>query len=172
MVRRRELSIFIDESGDLGPAQSHSPFYILALVFHDQRDDITTHLERIHKALESRGLAADHAIHTGPLIRREQDYQALAMSERRSIFRVLFDFVRVCDITHWSMTVSKREVTDLDHLVSETSSPRKQRARNGLSRSPTSSPWIGSASQASRRRPGTGRVVFRPTSHSVHQLPF
>jgi hypothetical protein len=28
----RELSIFIDESGDFGPFEKHSPFYVLSLV--------------------------------------------------------------------------------------------------------------------------------------------
>lgn len=32
---RKELSIFIDESGDFGKYDYQSPFYILTLVFHD-----------------------------------------------------------------------------------------------------------------------------------------
>jgi hypothetical protein len=118
VATRRELSIFIDESGDLGPVQKHSPFYILSLVLHVQSDDITLHLEKIHEALRLRGLPADHAIHTGPLIRREQDYRWLDLPARRSIFRVLVDFVRVCEVTHHSWAFSKRELTDSDQLVS------------------------------------------------------
>lgn len=114
----RELSIFIDESGDFGPFEHHSPFYVLSLVFHDQSDDITSHLDKIHEALVARGLQADHAIHTAPLIRREQDYRFLDMSERRSIFRVLVDFVRTCEMTHHSWVFSKRELGDSDQLVS------------------------------------------------------
>ena len=33
----RELSVFVDESGDIG---SESRYYLLALVFHDQADDL------------------------------------------------------------------------------------------------------------------------------------
>lgn len=117
MASQRELSIFIDESGDFGPAQKHSPFYILSLVLHDQSDDITGQLDKIHAALQSRGLTADHAIHTGPLVRREQDYRWLDLPARRSIFRVLVDFVRLCDVTHHSWAFSKRELTDADKLV-------------------------------------------------------
>ena len=61
----RELSIFIDESGDFGPYEAHSPFYLLSLVFHDQSRDITDSLDKIHDALEERGLPAYHAIHKG-----------------------------------------------------------------------------------------------------------
>lgn len=114
----RELSIFIDESGDFGPLEKHSPFYVLSLVFHDQADDISTHLAKIHAALVDRGLPRNHAIHTGPLIRREQDYRLLDRASRRSIFRILVDFVRTCDITHHSWVFSKRELADTDQLVS------------------------------------------------------
>jgi hypothetical protein len=114
----RELSIFIDESGDFGPFEKHSPFYVLSLVFHDQSDDIAGHLDKIHDALVMRGLPTDHAIHTGPLIRREHDYRLLDMPSRRLIFRVLVDFVRTCEVTHHSWVFSKRELGDTDRLVS------------------------------------------------------
>ena len=84
----RELSIFIDESGDFGPFEKHSPFYVLSLVFHDQSDDITGHLEKIHAGLGRRGLPADHAMHAGPLVRREQEYRWMELADRRAIFRL------------------------------------------------------------------------------------
>lgn len=114
----RELSIFIDESGDFGPFEKHAPYYVLSLVFHDQSDDITGHLDKIHQALLMRGLSENHAIHTGPLIRREHDYRLLDMPSRRAIFRVLVDFVRTCEVTHHSWVFSKRELGDTDKLVS------------------------------------------------------
>ena len=36
----KELSIFIDESGDFGPYAKHSPYYLVTMVFHDQRRSI------------------------------------------------------------------------------------------------------------------------------------
>ena len=36
----RELSIFCDESGDFGPYDHRCPYYIVALVFHDQSSAI------------------------------------------------------------------------------------------------------------------------------------
>jgi len=36
----KELSVFVDESGDFGPSEYHSPYYIVTLVFHDQSADI------------------------------------------------------------------------------------------------------------------------------------
>ena len=113
----RELSIFIDESGVFGPVEPHSPFYVLGLVLHDQSCGITTNLDTIHEALVEKGLSANHAIHTGPLIRREQDYSCMGMAVRRSIFRILVDFVRTCDISLQSWVFTKREFRDDDHLL-------------------------------------------------------
>lgn len=119
-VRLRELSIFIDESADFGPFEKHSPFYILSLVFHDQSDDITGHLEKIHAGLRTRGLPADHAVHAGPLIRREQEYRWMELADRRAIFRLLVDFLHQCELAHHSWVFSKREL-DYDQLVSRMS---------------------------------------------------
>lgn len=113
----RELSIFIDESGDFGSPQPHSPFYVLSIVIHDQSDDITGQLHRVHESLRLRGFSPDHAIHTGPLIRREQDYRWLDLPDRRSIFRVLVDFVRVCEVAHYSWVFDKRSLGGSDALV-------------------------------------------------------
>lgn len=107
----RELSIFIDESGDFGPFEKHAPSYALSLVFHDQSDDIAGHVDKIHEALAMRGLPGNHTIHTGPLIRREQDYRPLDMPSRRSISRALVAFVRTCEVTHHSWVFSRRSPT-------------------------------------------------------------
>lgn len=47
----RELSIFIDESGD---AAFRSAFYLVALVFHEQSTSITNRAERHERHLETR----------------------------------------------------------------------------------------------------------------------
>lgn len=102
----RELSIFIDESGDFGPYEKHSPFYIVGLVFHDQSDSISGHLDGIHDGLVARGLPIDHAIHAGPLIRREQEYRWMGVPARRAIFRLLMDFVHRCEIRQHSLVLT------------------------------------------------------------------
>lgn len=37
----RELSVFIDESGDFGDYNPASPYYIISIVIHAQADDIS-----------------------------------------------------------------------------------------------------------------------------------
>ena len=70
-----ELSIFVDESGDFGVYEPHAPVYLITLVLHDQSKDISVPIEHLRRKVVERGLPADHAIHTGPLIRREGEYK-------------------------------------------------------------------------------------------------
>ena len=69
----KALSIFIDESGDFGPYEHHSPFYMLTMVFHDQSIDISQDLQRQREAMLLQGLP-DYTVHAGPLIRRDGEY--------------------------------------------------------------------------------------------------
>ena len=43
----KELSIFIDESGDFGSYEPHSPFYIITMVFHEQKHPIVEAIEKL-----------------------------------------------------------------------------------------------------------------------------
>ena len=45
----KEISIFIDESGDFGEYQTHSPYYIVSLVFHEQKDDISENVKFLNE---------------------------------------------------------------------------------------------------------------------------
>ena len=47
----KELSIFIDESGDFGEYDFHSPYYIVTFVFHNQSNDITNNIVKLDKVL-------------------------------------------------------------------------------------------------------------------------
>ena len=41
----KELSIFVDESGDFGVYDYHAPFYIISMVLHDQAVNIVDDLK-------------------------------------------------------------------------------------------------------------------------------
>lgn len=117
----KELSIFIDESGDFGPFEAHSPFYIIALVFHDQKHDISDRIAHLKNHIVEQGFSPNHAIHTAPLVRRESDYASLDMVNRRKLFRSLFTFVRMCDIRYKAFVFKKREFCDHDSMVTRMS---------------------------------------------------
>ena len=49
----KELSIFVDESGDFGEYAQHAPYYIITMVFHDQANDISQNVN-IHATPQAR----------------------------------------------------------------------------------------------------------------------
>lgn len=71
----KELSIFVDESGDFGEYEKHAPYYIVTMVFHDQSVDISDNIKFLNNSLRQIGYGGKQAIHTEPLIRREKTYQ-------------------------------------------------------------------------------------------------
>lgn len=104
-----ELSIFVDESGDFGKYEKHTPYYIVTMVFHDQKIDISANIDTLNNALKQMGYNYEQAIHTEPLIRREKPYQYFQPNERRSIFSKLYYFALNCDIKYKSFVFRKNE---------------------------------------------------------------
>lgn len=80
----KELSVFIDESGDFGAYEPHSPYYIITMVFHDQDSLIETAVMNLEEELSYINLR-NHCIHSGPLIRKEEDYIYMDVMERRRV---------------------------------------------------------------------------------------
>ncbi len=106
----KELSIFVDESGDFGEYEKHSPYYIVTLVFHNQSKDISANIKSLNHSLKQMGYGDGQAIHTAPLIRREKPYQFYKPNERRSIFSKLYYFTLNCDIKYKSFIFRKNEL--------------------------------------------------------------
>ena len=117
----RELSIFIDESGDFGPYEPHAPYYLITMVFHNQADSIDDDVAFLRRRVIEQGFREEHAVHAGPLIRREADYSSLGIVERKRLFRSLFDFMRRVRIGFKTFTFRKREFAGHDALVSRMS---------------------------------------------------
>lgn len=109
------LSIFVDESGDFGKYRPHSPYYIIAMVLHEQSKDLSKEIIKLNTELENLGYK-NPAVHTEPLIRREEDYLNMSPAERRSIFTKLFYFVSRSDIRYKSFIFHKKEFSDILRL--------------------------------------------------------
>jgi hypothetical protein len=114
-MKMKELSIFIDESGDFGRYEPHSPYYILTLVFHNQSLDISENIRRFREDMTRNGMP-EYTVHAGPLIRREPEYESLSFLERKKIFNSLFHFVRLSDITYHSIIIEKKQLVDENDL--------------------------------------------------------
>lgn len=114
------LSVFIDESGDFGPYESHAPYYLVSMILHDQTNNISKDIMRFDDYLSSLGYK-DHAIHTGPLIRRESIYSNDLIENRKHLFNALFNFARKLDFKYSCICIRKNECPDVVTMTSKIS---------------------------------------------------
>ena len=105
----KEFSVFIDESGDYGEYQHHSPYYIVSMVFHDQSKSIADSVSKLNQELSYMNLDG-LCIHTGPIIRMEEIYNVMSKKERRTILNKLVAFLRNVDVRYACVTASKYNI--------------------------------------------------------------
>lgn len=108
----KELSIFVDESGDFGAYEVHSPFYIFTILLHNQSNSIKTQIDHLEKHLKEIGLDSKHCFHAGPIIRREQDYANMDIRERRTCLNSILTFAKNVDFKYATFFVEKKHITD------------------------------------------------------------
>jgi len=104
----KELSIFVDESGDFGQYSPHSPYYLFSLVFHNQDDSIESNVKKLDNKLTNHGFSI-HAIHTGPIIRNEGFYKDYSPEERKKLFNDLLFFAKSVKFKYHIIFVNKKE---------------------------------------------------------------
>lgn len=121
LMAAKILSIFIDESGDFGKFESHCPFYLVTMILHDQSHDINELVSKFDEHLCNAGFPI-HAVHSGPLIRRESDlYINLEREERRYLFNALFNFARKLDFQFLCIQMKKSPENDRIQFTSKLS---------------------------------------------------
>ncbi len=103
--------MFIDESGDFGKYDPESPYYYVSMVLHDQSVDISEEIKKLEERVTNYGFP-NHAIHVGPIIRREQVYKNELMENRKSLFNALYHFTRKTDIHYLCAKIDKGECED------------------------------------------------------------
>ena len=107
----KELSIFIDESGDWGEYDHKSPFYIVTMVFHNQEEDINDELVALDERLQYLG-CENHCIHAGPIIRGEYEYRDFDPDVRRKLLKSLMAFMRHSKLNIDSVYIEKKHIID------------------------------------------------------------
>ncbi len=105
----KNLSVFIDESGDFGDYSYTSPYYMVSMVFHDQRIDISEDISTLDRHIRELGFPP-HAVHMGPLIRRESIYTRYSDENKRaSLINAMYHFTRKLDIHYLCPYICKTE---------------------------------------------------------------
>lgn len=107
----RELSIFIDESGDFGEVKERPAYYLVTFVFHDQNNNISQQVSKLEESVRISGFDLEY-IHTGPLIRREEVFSRYSIDERRKLLYKMLNFVNGCPISYMTVAVDRKEAID------------------------------------------------------------
>ena len=110
----------IDESGDFGDFQRHSQYYLVAMLFHDTKNDIAYASKLLDSQIKNLGYK-QHMIHTGPIIRREGPYININIDDRKKLLNALVHFNRRVDVQYTVINVEKRECRDIIELTSKIS---------------------------------------------------
>ena len=107
----KELSIFIDESGDFGEIKGQPAYYLVTFVFHNQDNRIKEQVLKLEESVRSSGFDVEY-IHTGPVIRREEVFSRYSIDERRKLLYKMLNFVIRCPISYLTVVVDRREAAD------------------------------------------------------------
>ena len=59
----KELSVFIDESGDFGEAKERPAYYLVTFVFHNQNNGIEEYVSKLEESVRDSGFDVEY-IHT------------------------------------------------------------------------------------------------------------
>lgn len=102
---------FIDESGDFGEYDYHCPYYIISIVFHDQKNNIEQNLIQLENELSFLGWS-NHCIHAGPIIRSEEEYKGISVENRRKILMKLMSFVRNTEFSYRTIYIEKKHISN------------------------------------------------------------
>lgn len=107
----KELSVFIDESGDFGEIKERPAYYLVTFVFHNQENRIEEQVTKLEESVRNSGFNVEY-IHTGPVIRREEVFARYSIDERRKLLYKMLNFVNGCPISYLTVTVDRREAAD------------------------------------------------------------
>ena len=104
----RELSVFVDESGD---QNGQSKYYAVTLVLHDQDDEVSENIGLYEKVLRDRGLP-DIPFHASPLINGHDAYGHLEVHTRKSLLTTFLMFFKSLPVKYRTFLYRRSEIGD------------------------------------------------------------
>lgn len=107
----KELSVFIDESGDFGELKERPAYYLVTFVFHNQESNIKQQVTNLENSIKNSGFDIEY-IHTGPLIRREEVFAGYSIDQRRKLLYKMLNFVNACPIYYITVVIDRKEAID------------------------------------------------------------
>lgn len=104
----RDLSIFVDESGDTG---TESKYYLITLVLHEQDRDLHPYEKGYQTALLSKGLE-DIPLHLSPLINGHGDYEGMPVERRKRHLAAFRVFMQKLPYRYVTFAYRKSELSE------------------------------------------------------------
>ena len=111
----KELSIFVDESGDRG---GKARYYLLTLVFHDQADSIAEAVTGYEAKLAGADLP-NIPFHSEPLMNGHKDHEFLGIEQRKMMFSYFSSFVRRLPISYITFVYRRSQFEDPARLMED-----------------------------------------------------
>lgn len=108
----RELSVFIDESGSDG---LRDKYYLVTLVLHEQDDDISEGIKLYEQSLAEKGLP-DVPFHASPLLNGHDDYEGMALAERKRLLSAFRVFFRHMPVRYTCIALKTKEYPATDEV--------------------------------------------------------
>lgn len=108
-----ELSLFLDESGS---DNLRDTYYILALVVHEQSDDLAESISRYQGSLREKGLS-DIPFHATPLLSGHDAYAGMDIAERKRLFSAFRVFFRHLPVRYGLVVLRTREYGTVDDVA-------------------------------------------------------
>ena len=109
----KELSVFVDESGDRGGEARH---YLLTLVFHDQADSIAEAVTG-YEAKLARADLPNIPFHSEPLMNGRKDHEFLGIERRKAMLAHFSSFVRRLPISYIAFVYRRSQLEDPARLM-------------------------------------------------------
>ena len=109
----RDLSIFVDESGDRG---GKARYYLLTLVIHDQADSISDKVARYEESLLRSDLP-NIPFHSEPLLNGHGPYRGMSLEQRKKMLYSFNVLVQRLPIKYATFAYRRSEFDDLARLT-------------------------------------------------------
>lgn len=109
----RELSVFVDESGDRG---GKARYYLLTLVFHDQAGSIAEAVTG-YEAKLARADLPNIPLRSEPLMNGHKDYEFLNIEQRKVMPACFSSFVRRLPISYVTFVYRRSQFEDPARLM-------------------------------------------------------
>ena len=107
----RELSVFVDESGDFGETRERPSYYLVTMLYHDQSHNISKKICKLTESIRKAEYNIEY-IHTAPIIRREGIFSKYSINDRRKLIYKMLNFFNICKVSYNTIVIDRKDAVN------------------------------------------------------------